>query len=91
MGWRDFNVFISNDKIDKIDKMVSENHIVDKVDIVGKGENENEETEPEAPMPYFDENGDLLIPFNTDQKYQWWAGGQSITETTIELKETVNA
>lgn len=37
-------------------------------------------------MPYFESDGDLVIPFDSDQKYHWWAGGQSISETIKELK-----
>ena len=37
-------------------------------------------------MPYIDEQGILVIPFTSDPKYHWWAGGQSIMETLQELK-----
>jgi hypothetical protein len=30
-------------------------------------------------------NGILTIPFNADPKYHWWRGGQSLTDTLVEL------
>ncbi len=30
-------------------------------------------------------NENLVIPFDSPQKYHWWNGGQSITETLNEL------
>jgi len=29
--------------------------------------------------PFIAGNGDLCIPFNADRKYQWWAGGMSVS------------
>ena len=37
-------------------------------------------------MPYINEQGVLVIPFDSDPKYHWWADGQSIMETLRELK-----
>ena len=37
-------------------------------------------------MPYLNESGDLVIPFDSPEKYHWWVGGQSPTETLRELK-----
>ena len=37
------------------------------------------------PVPYIDATGTLVIPFDSDPKYHWWRGGQSITETLKEL------
>jgi len=36
--------------------------------------------------PRLDAHGRLVIPFDADPKYHWWAGGQSIRETLQELK-----
>jgi hypothetical protein len=36
-------------------------------------------------IPYFDNNGSIIIPFNSDQKYHFWNGGQSLSETLMEL------
>lgn len=36
--------------------------------------------------PYFNETGDLVIPFNSPLKYHWWAGGNSLKEILEELK-----
>ena len=35
---------------------------------------------------YIDERGCLVIPHDGDPKYHWWADGQSIKDTLIELK-----
>lgn len=35
---------------------------------------------------YIDERGCLVIPHDGNPKYHWWADGQSIKETLIELK-----
>ena len=34
--------------------------------------------------PYI-KNKKLVVPLNCPEKYQWWNGGQSITETLNEL------
>ena len=36
------------------------------------------------PKPFI-VNGELRIPLNCDSKYKWWAGGQSIFKTLLEL------
>lgn len=41
-------------------------------------------------VPYFDEYGDIRIPFGCDSRYHYWAGGQSIAETEIELKRLLH-
>jgi hypothetical protein len=35
--------------------------------------------------PYIDKHGVLVIPFDGDPKYHWWAGGQSVIVTLLEL------
>lgn len=47
------------------------------------------ENEPSAPRPrpYLDEDGDPVIPFDSDPKYHWWANGQSVEETIREITE----
>ena len=35
--------------------------------------------------PFIKEDGDLVIPFDSDPRYHWWRGGQSINETINEL------
>ncbi len=32
------------------------------------------------PKPFLDSEGDLVIPHNSDPRYWWWNGGQSISE-----------
>ena len=38
-------------------------------------------------LPYLTESGDLVIPFNSPERYHWWKGGQSSRRTLAELKE----
>jgi hypothetical protein len=35
--------------------------------------------------PHLNTRGELIIPFTADPRYHWWAGGQSIRETLLEL------
>ncbi len=35
--------------------------------------------------PYIDIDGGLVIPFASDSKYHWWAGGQSVEDTLKEI------
>lgn len=35
--------------------------------------------------PYLTRAGVLVIPFDCDRRYRWWAGGQSILRTVDEL------
>lgn len=50
------------------------------------------------PLPYLDESGDKVIPFDSDPRYHWWLGshcvftsamgsGQSIEETIKEISK----
>lgn len=43
------------------------------------------------PRPYLEPGGNLVISFDSDPRYHWWKGGQSITETISEIKGTVDA
>lgn len=36
-------------------------------------------------VPYFDEYGELRIPFGSEARYHWWAGGQGVAETEREV------
>jgi hypothetical protein len=36
--------------------------------------------------PYFTSDGTLRIPFDSDPKYHWWNGGQSVKKTIAELR-----
>lgn len=40
---------------------------------------------PKKPAPYIDKSGCLVIPFNSDPKYHYWNGGQSLSATLQEL------
>jgi hypothetical protein len=35
--------------------------------------------------PYMNKDGTLVIPFDSNPQYHWWAGGQSIADTLAEL------
>jgi hypothetical protein len=35
--------------------------------------------------PYIDHTGTIIIPFNADQKYHFWNGGQHLSDTLLEL------
>jgi hypothetical protein len=39
--------------------------------------------------PYFTSDGTLRIPFDSDPKYHWWKGGQSVKKTIAELRGEV--
>lgn len=41
---------------------------------------------PEA-LPYIDNRGRLVIPFDCPLKYRYWAGGQSVRDTLKEIFE----
>ena len=36
-------------------------------------------------FPLLNARDELIIPFNSEAKYHWWAGGQSIAKTLAEL------
>jgi hypothetical protein len=36
--------------------------------------------------PYFTADGTLRIPFDSDPKYHWWKGGQTVKKTIAELR-----
>jgi hypothetical protein len=66
---------------------------VDQVEDVGeKGPEVAAAAAPPArpTKPYFTSDGTLRIPFDSDPKYHWWKGGQSVKKTIAELRgETV--
>lgn len=37
-------------------------------------------------MPYINKHDDVVIPFEADPKYFYWAGGQALESTLNELK-----
>lgn len=41
---------------------------------------------PEA-LPYIDNRGRLVIPYDCPPKYRYWAGGQSVRDTLKEIFE----
>lgn len=41
---------------------------------------------PEA-LPYIDNRGRLIIPFDSPPKYRYWSGGQSVRDTLKEIIE----
>jgi hypothetical protein len=42
--------------------------------------------EPQSPMPYINPKGTLVIPLDCPERYHWWKGGQSVTDTMVELR-----
>jgi hypothetical protein len=44
-----------------------------------------ENCEPEQVEPFVTDFGVLVIPFNSDKKYHYWKGGQSVCDTLKEL------
>lgn len=39
-----------------------------------------------APLPFFEADGSLVIPFNSDPRFHYWHRGQSISQTEEELR-----
>ncbi len=37
------------------------------------------------PLPFLNERGELIVPWNADVRYRWWDGGQSVQATLEEL------
>jgi len=40
---------------------------------------------PKERMPYLLADGTLVIPFDSPERYHWWKGGQSISQTRAEV------
>ena len=36
-------------------------------------------------IPYIDNNGTIIVPFNADKKYHPWSGGQPLSVTLLEI------
>jgi hypothetical protein len=43
---------------------------------------------PKQPMPHLLADGTLVIPFGSPERYHWWNGGQSVSQTRKELDGT---
>jgi hypothetical protein len=41
--------------------------------------------------PFLTAGGDLSIPFDSDPKYHWWKGGQSVKQTRAEILARMEA
>lgn len=39
--------------------------------------------------PYLTADGTLVIPFDSDPKYHWWKGGQSVAVTRAEVMASI--
>jgi hypothetical protein len=37
-------------------------------------------------LPFLTPGGDLVIPFDSPERYHWWRGGQSVAETLQEVR-----
>ncbi|MCL5102951.1 MAG: hypothetical protein M1133_02390 [Armatimonadetes bacterium] len=44
------------------------------------------EIESRLPRPHLNSCGDVVIPFNSPQRYHWWKGGQSVEQTRCEIE-----
>src|SRR3990172_11751347 len=44
-----------------------------------------ENCSPEQIKPYVTDYGSLVIPWNSDSRYHYWNGGQSVCDTLSEL------
>jgi hypothetical protein len=40
--------------------------------------------------PYIDNSGAIIVPFNADEKYHYWNGGQHLSDTMVELNVSGN-
>jgi len=49
------------------------------------------QTAPEKPLSFLTPGGTLSIPFDSDPKYHWWNGGQSVKETLAEVQARIAA
>src|SRR5262249_30033762 len=38
-------------------------------------------------LPHLTPGGDLVIPFDSPERYHWWKSGQSVKETLAEVRE----
>lgn len=47
--------------------------------------NEFNEKSP-SPLPFFEADGGLVISFDSDPRFHYWHGGQSIRQTEAEAK-----
>ena len=45
---------------------------------------------PGMKKPFFTADGTLSIPFDSDPRYHWWKGGQSVKATVAELERERN-
>jgi hypothetical protein len=45
---------------------------------------------PPKDSPYIDDTGSIIIPFTADPKYHYWNGGQSMSDTLMELNAPEN-
>ena len=42
------------------------------------------------PRPYLTEHGDLVIPFDSPERYHWWISGQTILDTLAEIERNLS-
>jgi len=50
----------------------------------------DDKTVGRRPLPFLDKDGSLVIPFASDPRYHWWAGGQTVRETEREVRGWLN-
>lgn len=39
-------------------------------------------------IPYIDQSGNIIVPFDADPRYHFWNGGQSLATTLLEIHAT---
>lgn len=72
-------MFIKQGKLEPVVEPAEPMSLNERMAIMG------ENCEPEQVKPYVTEYGVLIIPWNSPQRYWYWAGGQSVCNTLKEL------
>jgi len=70
----------------KVAELFSKPEMVPKLSTPSAARKENTARScPEKTCPCINDRGELVIPYDSDPKYHWWAAGQSLRETLREL------
>ena len=84
MGWRDFEMKTIDNYYNKNNKNTKDEEL-NCFNCLNCHEGDSEKKP--FTMPCIEPDGNLVIPFDSDPKYHWWKGGQSVEETIAELKQ----
>jgi hypothetical protein len=84
---RELNVSLAIEKATPASREENSSRIPDGVTSLtdDTGLPQSDSAQPEHQMPYIDATRTLVIPFESDPKYHWWAGGQTIAATLTDL------